>query len=42
MSKHQTVTIDNAKPLILPYAQTVTEVEHHTDNRFRFCLTRPT
>ena len=41
MTEHQTVTIDTAKPLILPDAQTVTEVEHYTDNLFRFCVTRP-
>ena len=41
MTEHQTVTIDTAKPLILPDAQTVTELEHYTDNLFRFCVTRP-
>ena len=41
MTEHQTVTIDTAKPFILPDAQTVTEVEHYTDNLFRFCVTRP-
>ena len=41
MTEHQTVTIDTAKPLILPDAQTVTEVEYYTDNLFRFCVTRP-
>ena len=41
MTEHQTVTFDTAKPLILPDAQTVTEVEHYTDNLFRFCVTRP-
>ena len=35
------MTIDTAKPFILPDAQTVTEVEHYTDNLFRFCVTRP-
>ena len=28
-------------PLILPGAQTVTEIEHYTDSLFRFRLTRP-
>ena len=41
MTEHHTVTIDTAKPLILPDAQTVTEVEHYTDKLFRFCVTRP-
>ena len=41
MTEHHTVTIDTAKPSILPDAQTVTEVEHYTDKLFRFCVTRP-
>ena len=42
MSEHSTVTPDTTLPVILPDAQTVTEVEHYTDSLFRFRVTRPT
>ena len=42
MSEHSTVTPDTVLPVILPDAQTVTEVEHYTDSLFRFRVTRPT
>ena len=35
------MTTDSIPPMILPDAQTVTEVEHYTDSLFRFCITRP-
>jgi ferredoxin/flavodoxin---NADP+ reductase len=35
------VTIDTVLPVILPDAQTVTEVEHYTNSLFRFRVTRP-
>ena len=35
------MTLDTVIPLILPDAQTVTEVEHYTDSLFRFRVTRP-
>ena len=41
MSEHSTVTPDTVLPVILPDAQTVTEVEHYTDSLFRFRVTRP-
>ena len=41
MSEHNTVTTDIVLPVILPDAQTVTEVEHYTDSLFRFRVTRP-
>ena len=42
MSEYSTVTPDTVLPVILPDAQTVTEVEHYTDSLFRFRVTRPT
>ena len=41
MREHNTLTLDTVIPVILPDAQTVTEVEHYTDSLFRFRLTRP-
>ena len=41
MSEHSTVTKDTVLPVILPDAQTVTEVEHYTNSLFRFRVTRP-
>jgi len=41
MSEHSTVTPDTVLPVILPDAQTVTEVKHYTDSLFRFRITRP-
>ena len=35
------MTPDKPSPVILPDAQTVTEVEHYTNSLFRFRLTRP-
>ena len=35
------MTPDTVPPMILPDAQTVTEVEHYTDSLFRFRVTRP-
>ena len=35
------MTPDTVPPIILPDAQTVTEVEHYTDSLFRFRVTRP-
>ena len=36
MTEYSTVTLNTVIPLILPDAQTVTEVEHYTDSLFRF------
>lgn len=41
MTEQTPVTQDTAKPIALPDAQTVTEVEHYTDRLFRFRVTRP-
>ena len=41
MSEHSTVTPDTVLSVILPDAQTVTEVKHYTDSLFRFRITRP-
>lgn len=41
MTEMMPVTTDTARPAILPDAQTVTEVEHYTDDLFRFRVTRP-
>ena len=41
MSENRTVTPDTVLPMIIPDAQTVTEVEHYTDILFRFRVTRP-
>ena len=41
MSEHTIVTTDSVLPVILPDAQTVTEVEHYTNRLFRFRITRP-
>ena len=35
------MTPDTVLPMIIPDAQTVTEVEHYTDSLFRFRMTRP-
>ena len=35
------MNLETATPIILPDAQTVTEVEHYTDSLFRFRVTRP-
>jgi ferredoxin--NADP+ reductase len=41
MTENSTVTLNTAKAVPLPDAQTVIEVEHYTDSLFRFRVTRP-
>ena len=41
MTEYNKVNLETKTPLILPDAQTVTEIEHYTDSLFRFRVTRP-
>ena len=41
MIEYKQVNLETATSLILPDAQTVTEMEHYNDSLFRFRVTRP-